>query len=129
MTKYLDIRDLTRIASRLLKCDEPPVRDWGMLESAALRPRTTVFGTEAYPALHDKVAALTHSIARNRALLDGNKRLAFMAGYMMYGVNGYELVPPGVDEGEAFIVGIARGDLEVPEIAATQSQWVRRQSV
>lgn len=125
MTKYLDIRDLVRIACRLLDCDEPPVRDWGLLESAAMRPRTSVFGADAYPTLHDKVAALMHSIARNHTLVDGNKRLAFMAGYMMYALNGLDLVPPGVDEGEMVILSIARGELEVPDIAAVLVKWVQ----
>lgn len=123
MTKYLDLKDLTRIAARLLDCEQPPVRDWGLLESAAMRPKTSLFGADAYPTPHEKVAALMHSVARNHTLVDGNKRLAFMAAYVMYAFNGYDLVPPSVDEGDAVIQSIARGELDVGEIAEIMSTW------
>src|ERR1022692_109360 len=51
---------------------------WG--RSAVGRPRASAFGTDAYPALDDKAAALLHSLARNHALADGNQRLALAAG-------------------------------------------------
>ena len=41
------------------------------LESALARPRATVFGSDAYPSLDAKAAALLHSLARNHALVDG----------------------------------------------------------
>lgn len=126
MTKYLNVRDLTRIACGLLDCDDPPLRDWELLKSAAMRPRAMVHGTEAYPTLHDKVAALMHSIARDRALIDGNKRLSFMAGYMMYALNGYQLVPPSVDEGEQFMLALTRGELDVPAVAVPLKDWARQ---
>ena len=58
---------------------EVMVHDVGLLESALGRPRATVFGDDAYPDLHTKAAALLHSLARNHALVDGNKRLAWAA--------------------------------------------------
>jgi death-on-curing protein len=39
------------------------------------RPQATAFGKDAYPDLDAKAAALLHSIARDHALIDGNKRL------------------------------------------------------
>jgi prophage maintenance system killer protein len=50
-----------------------------------------VFGKDAYPDLDGKAAALFHSVARNRALIDGNKRLALTAVIAFYGLN--TLVP------------------------------------
>ncbi|PRY61759.1 type II toxin-antitoxin system death-on-curing family toxin [Glycomyces artemisiae] len=123
MTEFLTMQDLIRIACRVTGSDDPPVRDWGLLESAAARPRASVFGADAYPTLHEKVAALVHSLARNHALIDGNKRLAFMAAYTMYAVNGYDLEPPGPDEGDVFFRAVAQGDLEVDEIAKTFVLW------
>ena len=38
-----------------------------------------------------KAAALLHSIARNHALIDGNKRLALAAVIAFYGLNGRRL--------------------------------------
>jgi death-on-curing protein len=52
------------------------MRDVGLLEAAAARPRATAFGADAYLGIHEKAAALLQSLARNHALVDGNKRLA-----------------------------------------------------
>ncbi|THV32254.1 type II toxin-antitoxin system death-on-curing family toxin [Glycomyces paridis] len=123
MTEYLTLKQLITIACRVTASAEPPVRDWGLLESALARPQANIFGADAYPTVHEKVAALMHSLARNHALIDGNKRLAFMAAYMMYSLNGYELDPPSVDDGEEFVLAVARGDHEVPEIAKVLATW------
>jgi death-on-curing protein len=50
-----------------------------LLEAAAARPQATAFGADTYPDLHAKTAALVHSVARNHALVDGDKRLALGA--------------------------------------------------
>jgi death-on-curing protein len=74
---YLSVEDLLEIAAGVL--DDVAVRDPGLLAAAAARPMTTVFGHNAYPAFEEKVAALLHSLVRNHALVDGNKRLAWSA--------------------------------------------------
>lgn len=123
MAEYLTMQDLVRIACRVTDGREAPVRDWGLLESAAARPQTSVFGADAYPTPHEKVAALVHSLARNHALLDGNKRLAFMAAYTMYAVNGHDLDPPSPEEGDVFFRAVAQGDLEADDIAKAFVLW------
>lgn len=60
--------DLLFIASQA--CRQAHVRDHGLLESALARPAATVFGSDAYPSLHTKAAALLHSLASNHALID-----------------------------------------------------------
>ena len=80
MTEFLDVEDLVVIAG--VATGAPVlVRDYGLLASAAARPRATVFGEDAYPGLFEKAAALGHSLAGNYALVDGNKRLAWLATY------------------------------------------------
>jgi death-on-curing protein len=59
-----------------------------LLGSAVARPKTTVVGAEAYPDIHTKAAALLHSLCRNHALVDGNKRLAWTACQVFLGLNG-----------------------------------------
>ena len=78
MTVYLDLDDLLLVAARAVG-GKVVVRDYGLLESAVARPKATVVGAEAYPDIHTKAAALSHSLCRNRALVDGNKRLAWTA--------------------------------------------------
>jgi death-on-curing protein len=75
---YLELDDLLHVAQRPIQA-EVSVRDLGLLESALARPRASAFGEDAYPDLDSKAAALLHSVARNRALVDGNKRLALAA--------------------------------------------------
>lgn len=114
--RLLTLDDLLHIARRTLASVE--IRDIGLLESAAARPATTVFGDDAYPGLHAKAAALVHSICKNHALVDGNKRLALAALLAMLGVNGQRLTMDN-DEAYDFIIEIASGELdEVALIAA-----------
>jgi death-on-curing protein len=87
---YFTLTELLHVADRTLGT-EPVVRDHGLLQSALGRPRTTVSGRDAYPTVDDKAAALLHSLARNHALVDGNKRLALAAVLAFYGVNGRRL--------------------------------------
>ena len=76
--EYLDVEDLVELA-RLLLGNPPPIRDMGLLGSAAARPQTTVFGEDAYPDIWTKAAALLQSVVKNHPLIDGNKRLGWLS--------------------------------------------------
>ncbi len=113
---YLTLRDLQRIAERTIGSDVR-IRDIGLLESACVRPRTTVLGTDAYRTLEEKAAALAHSLAKNHALVDGNKRLTLAVLIVFLGVNGRRLTWSN-DEAYDFIVAVAAGELdEIADIA------------
>lgn len=101
------------------------VRDLGLLVSATERPRTDVFGTELYPTLHEKAAALLHAIARNHALIDGNKRTAWLAMRFFLRVNGLPARHPVPPAGEAgpFVEAAAQDNLDVPAIAKQLAEW------
>jgi death-on-curing protein len=112
--RYLDLDDLLGLVRAL---GAGPVRDVGLLDAAAARPRSSAFGEDAYPDLATKAAALLHSIARNHALVDGNKRLAWLAAVVFLDLNGLE---PHLDDDQAFdlVMSVATGDADVPEIGA-----------
>jgi death on curing protein len=113
---YLTPPELLHIAARVLGSD-PPVRDVGLLESAVARPQATAFGADAYPDLDSKAAALLHSLARNHALIDGNKRLSLAALIAFYGVNGRRLTLTN-DDAYDLVIDVATGQLDsVEEIA------------
>jgi death-on-curing protein len=113
---YLTLPELLHIAERVLGSD-PPVRDVGLLESAVARPQATAFGADAYPDLDGKAAALLHSLARNHALVDGNKRLALAGLIAFYGVNGHRLTLTN-DDAYDLVIDVATGHLDsVEEIA------------
>ena len=114
---YLTLAELLHVAERTLGT-EPAVRDHGLLESALARPQASVFGRDAYPAIDEKAAALLHSLARNHALVDGNKRLALAALLAFYGINGHRLTLTN-DEAYELVMNIATGALDaVDDIAA-----------
>ena len=123
-TDYLDLDDLIA-AARAAVGGEPEVRDWGLLESALARPRAMVFGADAYRTMPEKAAALLHSLARNHALIDGNKRLAWVATRLFFVLNGGDLRAPSVDEGEELVLAVAAGELDVDKIASVLATWVR----
>lgn len=113
---YLTYAELLYVAERAIG-EVPLVRDAGLLEAAAARPRTTVFRQDAYPGLEEKAAALTNSVARNHALVDGNKRLALGGLIAFLGVNGRRLTLTN-DEAYDLIIAMSTGELDdVPGIA------------
>ena len=114
---FLGLEDLLHIARRTLGT-EPDVRDHGLLESALSRPRATAFGADAYPTLEEKAAALLHSLARNHALVDGNKRLALAATIAFLGVNDRRLTSSN-DEAYDLVIAVATG--ETGEVSAISS--------
>ena len=122
---YLDLDDLLHVAARTL--GDVQVRDAGLLESALARPRSTAFGEETYPSIHGKAAALLHSLARNHALVDGNKRLALAATIAFYGLNGLRLTLSN-DEAYELVIAVAAGDIDDVEpitarLASSTRAW------
>lgn len=113
VTHFLDLEDALELV-RALRAG--PVRDVGLLDSAIARPQSSVFGEDAYPTLTLKAAALLHSLARNHALVDGNKRLAWLATVVFLDLNGHE---PALTDDEAFhlVLSVAEGKIDVPAIA------------
>jgi death-on-curing protein len=114
--EYLDLEDLIGLATLLLG-DPPPVRDVGLLGSAAARPKTTAFGDDAYPDVWTKAAALLESIVKNHPLVDGNKRLGWLATAVFLDLNGVDVVVASNDDVYDFVVSVAAGHVDVTEIA------------
>jgi death on curing protein len=112
--EHLDLEDLLVLVRKL---GAGPVRDIGLLDAAVARPRSSAFGADAYPGLELKAAALLHSIVRNHALVDGNKRLAWLATVVFLDLNGKRVE---IDDESAFelVMGAAEGSLDLEDIAA-----------
>jgi len=122
VTEYLDLEDLLAAAEAAL-AGPAEIRDIGLLEAAAARPRATAFGEEAYADLDRKAAALLHSIVTGHPLVDGNKRLGWVAVRLFYRMNEADL-HADVDEAYEVIVAIADGRLrEVAAIAERLGRW------
>jgi death on curing protein len=126
VTDYLDLDDLLDIARESVGPDAV-VADFGLLESALARPRASVFGQDAYPDLQLKAAALLHSLARNHALVDGNKRLAWTACRTFLAINGHWISAPEDDRFE-FVIQLAAGVLaDLDKVADQLRAWSHRE--
>ena len=111
--EYLDLDDLLSLVRAL---SIGPVRDLGLLDSATARPRSTAFGTEAYPTIEGKAAALLHSLARNHALVDGNKRLAWLATAIFLDINDRSTAL-GDDDVFELVMDVSAGLDDIAEIS------------
>jgi death-on-curing protein len=114
--EYLDLEDLVDLARKLLG-DPPPIRDFGLLGSAVARPSTTAFGHDAYPDLVTKAAALLQSIVNNHALIDGNKRLGWLATAVFLELNGRTTSTISNDDVFNLVIWVASNNPELKDVA------------
>ncbi|RJQ79204.1 death-on-curing protein [Pseudonocardiaceae bacterium YIM PH 21723] len=121
MVKYLDAGDLLVLATAVTGGDLV-VRDLGLLDAAAYRPRATVLGVEAYDSLWLKVAALMDSIVHTRPLNQGNWRLGWVAAVTMCDINGWWI---DADEEAAvtLVREVGRGNVDVQRCADHFEAW------
>ena len=96
------------------------VRDPGALDSALAQPRMTFGGTDLYPTIVEKAAALGFSLVKNHPFVDGNKRIGHAALETFLVLNGHEIDAP-VDEQERVILELAAGDLDRDGL----TEWLR----
>lgn len=122
---YLSFDDLVSLATDVLAPARVSIRDLGLLQSAVARPQASAFGEDAYPTLPLKAAALMESLARNHALIDGNKRLAWHATMVFCFLNDMTVQPPDVDAAEQFVLSVAQGQLALADIARPLADWSR----
>lgn len=114
--EHLTVDDLIELARRLLG-DPPPIRDAGLLASAAARPRATAFGEDAYGDVWEKAAALLHSIVTNHPLVDGNKRLGWLATAVFLLLNDVPADAADNDDVVELVVAVAEGRAGAREVA------------
>lgn len=119
--RYLTASDVLKVNQT--EVGEDLLADFGLLESAVLRPQTTVGGQDAYPDVHEKAAAFMQSLVRNHAFIDGNKRTAVLSTIILYGLNGYDFI---AEDGElvALALDIAEGQISLEQIAAQLKNFV-----
>ena len=111
--EYLELEDIIMM-DRILGIG--PVRDVGLLDSAVNRPRSSAFGEDAYVTISLKAAALLQSMTKNHALVDGNKRLAWLSTVVFCDLNW---IAPQLTDDEAFelVYDFASSQLDVEVIA------------
>lgn len=119
MIEYLTLEDVLALIDDL---EVGPIRDVGLLDSAVHRPQATLFGADAYPEIDQKAAVLLESLVRNPALIDGNKRIGWLATVVYYGLNGIELEASDEDAYD-LVIAIATSATTYGGAAAQLARW------
>jgi len=118
--EYLHLEDLLQLAADL---GDLVVRDLGLLEAAAQRPQTTLYGQEAYPDVFEKAAVLLESLTRNHALVDGNKRIGWLAAVVFLDLNGLLLDAPA-DDAYDLVIGVSTGTVDYAAASLRLKGWI-----
>ena len=95
------------------------MRDEGLLDSALNRPRNK-FRYESDPDIPAIAAAYGFGLVKNHALVDGNKRIAFIATAVFLRLNGWRLISTRLDEIETMLK-LASGEITEEDFR----QWIR----
>lgn len=121
--KYLTKERILRIHKEIVKrAGEPEnILSVGALELSVEAPKRIVFGTEIYPSLPEKGAALMHELVKLHAFVAANKRTAFAATDIFMRLNGWRLEP---ELGEAVRVSVETAICT--HDVTFLSQWVAR---
>ena len=119
MIEYLTLEDALLLIEELAV---GPVRDLGLVDSALHRPAVTLWGRDAYTTIDEKAAALLDSLVRNHPLVDGNKRLGWLATLVFLDINGHWIEAPD-DNAYQLVIAVAAGELSLEEVALPLSQW------
>lgn len=116
--KYLTVKDVLLLHN--MAVDESGgshgLRDLGLLESAAARPKATFAGVDLYPTIFLKAGALIHSLLRNHPFIDGNKRTSMFSAMTFLELNKYKF-NARQKEVVDFALEIENKKLSVEEIA------------
>ena len=123
--EFLDLDDVLGLARRLLG-DPPPIRDVGLLGSAVARPQTSIGGDDAYPTIWLKAAALLQSIVDNHALVDGNKRVGWLATAVFLEINDASVAAASNEDVYELVMAVAAGASTTEGIAEKLQQLHRR---
>ena len=100
------------------------VRDEFLLDSALEQPFQTFDGKDLYPTVLAKAARLAFGLAKNHALIDGNKRIAAHAMLVFLALNGIQLDYTQRELADTFL-GVADGSIGEEELL----QWILRHQV
>ena len=97
------------------------VRDLGGLQSALPRPFQTFGGTDLYPTIFEKAAAIGESLIMNHPFIDGNKRTGYLLMEALLRFGGYKI---NSDDEELynFVISISTGATSFEEIV----EWLQK---
>jgi len=92
------------------------VRDWNLLESAAMRAMATFDGIYLHEDLFFMAAAYLFHLVKNHAFIDANKRAGLVAALLFLEINGLVVADPDQILYDTTIA-VAEGKLGKAELA------------
>ena len=119
MIEYISLEDALALIQDL---SVGPVRDLGLLDSAIYRPQSTLFGSEAYQSIDEKCAALLQSLVHNHPLVDGNKRLGWLATVVFFKIKGITIEGDDDDIYDT-VIAVASNKIEFSQLVAKLTSW------
>ena len=125
--RYLGLAEVLELHERVLlqSGGSGGLRDLDALESALAQPKMFAGGSEAYPTVIEKAAALCFSLANNHPFVDGNKRIAHAAMEVFLLLNGFE-IESDVDAQERLMLTLAQGRLLRKELEIWLAENVKQ---
>ena len=124
---YLSLADVIALHQAIMEkfgFASAPLRDEGMLESAIMRPRMTVYFSGA--DIIRQAALLAVGISQAQAFLDGNKRIAFLACDVFLRLNGLAIVGDPLELAVQLVADAERRS-DLDEATAVFEEWLRKQ--
>ena len=76
-----------------------------------------MFGEDAYPTIWLKAGAMLQSLVGNHALIDGNKRVGWLATAVFLEIDGASVAGAANDEVYDLVISVAAGSQSVEDIA------------
>jgi len=124
--KYLSTPQVLAIHDQMVKRfgGSMGIRDLDLIESAVERPKTTFDGAGLYSTIFTKAAVFMHSLLKNHAFVDGNKRTSYASCGIFLKLNGYELENMHNASLE-FTMKVENDSIKIGEI----SEWLDKHSV
>jgi death-on-curing protein len=121
--RYVTLAEVVELHRRLLQATggAPGIRDFGALESAVAQPKAAFGGTDLYPTLGEKAAALCLALVQDHPFVDGNKRVGHAAMETFLVLNGSEIDAPS-DAQERIMLDLAAGRLDHRQL----TDWLRQ---
>ncbi len=95
------------------------IRDLGLIESALARPRN-MYAYSQSTTIPELAAAYCYGLAKNHGFVDGNKRVAAVAGELFLNLNSHSLTAHDTEWVE-IIVSVAGGSMTEEALA----RWIR----
>ena len=100
---YSDVLEMHNELVQIFRDEDDPisppgVRSDDLLQSACTRPNTSIVSHEKYPTTKENIAALFHSLTKNHAFHNGNKRTALVALITSLHMNDYRLKDSVTDD-------------------------------